>query len=259
MDTLETSAEDSKAVETISYVFQYKDVEYTIEFGIDSNGDLIDREFPEELAKLDRIETLATVAAGEKIYFFDTEQESIDYFTGGKDLKRSASSMSASGSRFFSVSEFNYNVRAFEHDYFNGKKLNITKGYQLRDLSLVGFNDIMSSIGIETLYQNIYVGDLVTLYENKNFGGKSLKFICEFADKPNKCQLISGDSNNMIPGKAYRGHPKFRDIKFNLLRRWADKVSSIDVKFGGSSVVPPYPPSGGGGGGSGEAPKDPIK
>ena len=112
------------------------------------------------------------------MYVFDSEQESVDYFWAGKDAHRPANSMSANGSRSFSVSEFNYNVRAFEHDYFNGKKLTITKGYQLRDLSMVGFYDIMSSIGVEVFYQNIYGGDKVTLYEHKNFGGNSIAVIC---------------------------------------------------------------------------------
>ena len=59
----------------------------------------------------------------------------------------------------------------------------------------------------------------------------------------------------------FYGHLKFREISFKLFNKWADKASSIDVKFGGVSVTPRYPSSGGGGygGGGGGIEDDPIK
>jgi len=253
-DTDESSdlyVKPAEIVETTSLVFHYKGVAYSVELVIDSNGDYIYKDLPKELEVLENIETLATVVSGDQTYFFDNEQESLDYFFDEKSVRSDRAARSSS----FRVSEFNTYVRAFEHDNFNGRKLNISKGYQLRDLRKVSFNDVMSSIGIDTQYQNIYNGDVVTLYEHKDFGGKSLKFVCEYDNT--KCHFISGDSYNMIPGRTFRGHRKFRSLSFNLFRKWADKVSSIDVKFGGTSVVPPNPPGGGGGGG-GTIGEDPV-
>lgn len=246
---IDSTGELPETSETASLVYNYKGIDYPIQVEIDGNGEYIFQELPEELKKLENIETLATVVEGNKLYFFDNEQESLDHFYDEKTAKSSNSDALRSGSSYFDVSAFNRNVRAYAENWSNGKKLTITQGYQLRDLTKVGFNDVMSSIAIDTEYQNVYVGDVVTLYEHKDFEGRSLKFICEFQWSEPFCQFISGASHNMIPGRLYRGYGKFRHIPFKLVRRWADKVSSIDVKFGGSSVVPPYPSGGGGGGG----------
>lgn len=256
IDEIESIEEQAAIEETVNLVFHYKGVEYPLEVGIDINEEFVFPEIPDELLVAKNKENLATVVSGDQIYLFDNEQSSIEYFSNQKTAKSSNFNRSAARGRSFSVSDFNRFVRAYEHDNFTGKKLNITQGYQLRDLKRIGFNDIMSSIAIDTQYQNIYNGDLVTLYEHKDFKGKSLKFTCE-TDKV-RCHYISGNSNNMEPGRTYRGHRKFRMISFKLFNKWADKTSSIDVKFGGSSVVPRYPSTGGGSSGGGTPRPDPI-
>ncbi len=243
----------SSTIESSSVTLNYKGNEYVIEVTTDDNGDFILPDtLPHEIEELEFVENLATVISGDKIYFFDTEQEVTTFYNQSINIQEISRTANSSRSNSFDVNRFNRNVRAFEHDFFNGKKLNITRGYQLRDLTLIGFNDIMSSIAVDAQYQNPFVGDEVILYEHKDFRGRSLRFTCELERRD--CLFIDGNSNNLIPGQTYRGNPRFRSIPFKLFRKWADKVSSINVKFGTVSVVPPYPSSGGGrtgGGGSG--------
>ena len=251
LTSLEESAVDP--IEETTLTIYYKGKQFILPTTTDANGDMVLPEiFPKELENLEAVENLATVVAGEEIYFFDSEEEADAYFAfnsiDGMQQKASASVSRSS----FSVTRFNHNVLAYEHDNFQGKKLNITQGHQLRNLTLVGFNDIMSSIGVNTIYQNIYGGDKVTLYEHKDFRGKSLSFTCEF--ETSHCKYLTLSFANGLSqsyGDEHRGHWKFRSIPISLFNKWADKVSSINVKFGTISVVPPYPSSGGGGGGFG--------
>jgi uncharacterized membrane protein YgcG len=238
----------------------------TFSIKVDEEGNI--QELPKELEVLESIETLATVVTGDQHYFFNTRQEADDYFDAIIGFAKPTGAKGATTQRrTFDTNVFNDNVHVYEHDYYGGRKLRITQGYHLRNLANVGFNDIISSVAINGTYQNIYNGDKVTFYEHKDFGGKSISFLCEYDNKPNKCLLVPRPPGYfpyaMGPSNiVYRGHYRFRDISFNLFNKWADKASSIDVKFGGSSVVPSYPSSGGGGssgGGSGGEYPIPIK
>ncbi|WP_340063459.1 hypothetical protein [Ascidiimonas aurantiaca] len=248
LDPLEASALDT--IEETTLTVYYKGKQFVIPTTTDANGDMVLPEvFPKELENLEAVENLATVVSGEYIYFFDSEEEADAYFAFNSIDGMQQKATASVGRTSFNVTLFNHNVLAYEHDHFQGKKLNITQGYQLRDLTLVGFNDIMSSIGINTLYQNIYNNDEVALYEHKDFKGKVLKFKCEL-ETPH-CKYISLPFANSLShsyGDEHRGHWKFRSIPIGIFNKWADKVSSINVKFATISVVPPYPSSGGGGG-----------
>ncbi|XLS29173.1 hypothetical protein ACJD0Z_18500 [Flavobacteriaceae bacterium M23B6Z8] len=240
----------------------YKGQTYTI--SVDNDG--IPLEIPKALEVLDEIETLATVVTGDQTYYFDTRKEADDYFDALIGFtKPTGAKGSTTQRRTFSTNVFNDNVHVYEHDYYGGRKLRITSGHHLRNLSLAGFNDIISSVAINGTYQNIYNGDKVTFYEHKDFGGKSISFLCEF-NNSTRCQLVPRPTGyfpyDLGPSNiVYRGHLKFREISFKLFNKWADKASSIDVKFGGVSVTPRYPSSGGGGygGGGGGIEDDPIK
>ena len=255
-DSAEIEESDLSAIEETTLTFHYQGKQFVINVTSDANGDFIFPEtLPSEIEQLETVENLATVVSGNQIYFFDNQEASAEFFGyARKDILFGG--QLSSGRPPFSVSRFNRDVRAYEHDFFNGRKLNITRGHQLRNLTSIGFNDVMSSIAIDTQYQNPFVGDIVILYEHKDFRGRSLSFTCELETRD--CLFISGNSNNLIPSQTYRGNAKFRNIHFKLFRRWADKVSSIDVRFGGVSAVPPYPSSGGGGTGGGGGGGDPI-
>lgn len=252
-----TEKEDAIDVSENTMNVVYKGQTYSI--AVDNEGNAL--EVPKELEILDQIETLATVVTGAQTYYFDTREEADDYFDTMIGFEKPTGAKGASTQRrSFSVAQFNDNVHVYENDFYGGRKLRITRGYHLRNLTNAGFNDIISSVAINGTYQNIYNGDKVTFYEHKDFGGKSISFLCEYDNEPNKCLLVPKPPGYfpyaMGPSNiVFRGHYRFRDISFKLFNKWADKASSIDVKFGGSSVTPSYPSSGGGGysggGGSG--------
>lgn len=211
--------------------FHYDGIAYEIGFKENEEGEFEPiTELPSILKALEDVDDLATVVSDNDIYYFDNLKAQFEYF--GMDYEKLLNSRIENQKNetiraSFSPSAFNDGVRAFEHDNWTGRRLYVNSIEDMKNLTRVGFNDKMSSVAISVNYQfRPHLGDKVIFYFDSNWRGRSLSFI--------STQLWYVPS---VMPLQFRGHNSFRKIKYGFFKTYADKISSIDVVIGGSSIV----------------------
>ncbi|CAZ96613.1 hypothetical protein [Zobellia galactanivorans] len=222
----------------------YKNNTYEIGFKENGEGEYHPiTKIPMELQNLEEKPNLATVIDGDDIYLFDDEKSKFAFYNmdysaiitsrknnlTSKTNKNEASALAAGPSISFTVSNFNANVLCFEDIHYKKEKLIISNFSQLRDLHPLKFGNKISSLRINTAFVYSYPNHSerrkIIFYQHPEFDGRSIEFYTNY--------------RLPAPYTNYFGHRDLTKLKHGFLNlsNWNDKISSIDVIQGNTSLI----------------------
>jgi len=235
---LETPLEGSNLIVTA----HYKGNSYEIPFNVDESGEIqLASDLPDALSNLDDIEELAVVEEGDTVFFFDNEREKFEYFNLNYDellqsrekllnSLKNISTNKVNATNLSVINDFNTYVGAYEAGNFRQRRMRMNSLADFGDFRRPGFNDIMSSVEIESCYVLGTCGTpssrrSIIFYEAGFFRGRSWEA-----------------SRSRIPGRIEFGSADLSRVRFGgfigfFTRSFNDRFSSVDIVVSGRSQI----------------------